>query len=386
MKEKLVIFDHTLWERTCMSHSNKKLPNQGSELQSAVDSKATQARLIRALAQSVALAEFPRFMFASHVMPDFLVTIDLARDSRVTLLITGESGTGKELLAWAGHSLSNRQKEKFVTYNCAAADRALVKSELFGHMRGSFTGATDNSIGVIREADGGTLFLDEIGELPPEVQPMLLRFLQDGEVLPVGASKAIKADVRVIAATNRNLEDEVRAGRFRADLFERLNRLRFHIPPLRERREELPYLIFHFMERSQQETGRKGLKISNEVMSLLRNYDWPRNVRQLENEIYRLVLRSSNNEVIGPERLSPEVRDGASSPSIPVAATTGSSMVINPSLPYENALADFQRRYFSLLLEKTQGNLKRAAIMAEVDRGTLRERIKKLGIEVKRGK
>jgi DNA-binding NtrC family response regulator len=353
-------------------------------LQSAIDSKATHARLIRALAQSVALAEFPRFMFASQVMPDFLVVIDLARDSRVTLLITGESGTGKELLACAGHVLSTRQKEQFVTYNCAAADRALVKSELFGHRRGSFTGATRDSKGVIREADGGTLFLDEIGELPLEVQSMLLRFLQQGEISPLGTSRAIKTNVRVIAATNRNLEEEVRAGRFRTDLFHRLNTLRFHIPPLRERRKEIPYLVTHFLEGYQQETGRKGLKLSDATMKALCNFDWPGNVRQLENEMRRLVLRSSNHEVIGPERLSSEVRDGAGSPSIPIVATAGSSMVIDPSLPYDKALADFQRRYFSLLLEKTHGNLKRAAMMAEVDRGTLRERLNKLGIEVNR--
>jgi transcriptional regulator with PAS, ATPase and Fis domain len=215
------------------------------------------------------------------------------------------------------HALSSRKEREYIPFNCAAIPRELIESQLFGHRRGSFTGATSDFPGVIRAADGGTLLLDEIGDLPLEVQPKLLRFLQEGEVHPVGATQPVKADVRIIAATNRNPEEEIRAGHFRADLFERLNQLRLQIPPLRQRREEIAIFTKHFLYRYQDEMHKHGLQLSDEVMELLVIYDWPRNVRQLANEIWRLVLKASNNEAIGPELLSQEIRNSNSTHSIP---------------------------------------------------------------------
>jgi transcriptional regulator with GAF, ATPase, and Fis domain len=186
------------------------------------------------------MAAFPPFIIGSPAMLEIVAAIELARESMASVLITGETGTGKELLSRAVHVLSNRCDQQFIAFDCADVSRELIESELFGHRRGSFTGATRDRKGVIREANRGTLFLDEIGELSLKMQSKFLRFLQEREVRPVGADRPIKVDVRVIAATNRDLEAEVRAGRFRADLYERLNVLRLRVPPLRERREEIP--------------------------------------------------------------------------------------------------------------------------------------------------
>src|SRR5262249_35356669 len=243
------------------------LSYQEGEAQSATDSKAAHAKLIRALTELTERAGFPPVV-ASQTMPNLIVAIQQARHSSAPVLITGETGTGKELGAHAVHAFSNRCGKQFLPFNCAQASRELIDSELFGYRRNSFTGATRDSKGIIREADGGTLFLDEIGELGLEMQPKLLRFLQEGEVRPVGAPRPIKTDVRVIAATNRDLEEDVRAGRFRADLFERLNVLRFHIPPLRERREEIPLFIAHFLNRYQEEMHKHGLRLSAEAIRI----------------------------------------------------------------------------------------------------------------------
>ena len=216
-------------------------------------------------------------------MSEIINKIECARDISAPTLITGETGTGKELIARAVYALSSSHKLEFIPFNCGGVASELVISELFGYQRGAFTGADRDYKGVIREADGGALFLDEIGELPFVAQAMLLRFLQEGEIRPLGEAKLIKTDVRVIAATNRDLEAEVRAGRFRADLFERLNKLRLRVLPLRERREDIPLLIKHFLQSHSQELGKQGLRLSAEAWNELLGYSWPRNVRELEN-------------------------------------------------------------------------------------------------------
>ncbi len=317
-------------------------------------------------------------------MIELFAAIELARESSASVLITGETGTGKELISRAVHALSARRRQQFVTLDCAEVSHGLIESELFGHRRGSFTGAVRDRKGVIREADGGTLFLDEIGELSLETQKKFLRFLQEREVRPVGADRPVKTDVRVIAATNRDPESEVRAGRFRADLYERLNALRLRVPPLRERREDLPPLIEHFLERYQQEQGKQGLRLSDEVLALLLGYDWPRNVRQLANEIYRLVTMSGSEEVIGAAALSPEIRNRSQRQSVPPAEVVEGRVVIDLSLSLREAMDEMERVFIINALEKTGGNLSRAAAMIKMNRDGLRKAINRLGIEVEK--
>ena len=229
-------------------------------------------------------------------------------DTRVTVLIEGETGTGKELIASAVHYTSLRREKLFVAQNCAALPENLLESELFGHKRGAFTGAVEDKKGLFELADGGTLFLDEIGEMPLSLQPKLLRALQEGEVRPVGATVTKKVDVRIVGATNRDLEKEVAAGRFREDLYYRLRVFPLRLPALRERREDIPLLAGHFLERYGREFGKPAAGFSQQAMEVLQSYKWPGNVRELENEVQRLVIQLDPNEYVQPEHLSPRIR------------------------------------------------------------------------------
>jgi transcriptional regulator with GAF, ATPase, and Fis domain/pSer/pThr/pTyr-binding forkhead associated (FHA) protein len=229
-------------------------------------------------------------------------------DTRVTVLIEGETGTGKELIASAVHYGSPRREKLFVAQNCAALPENLLESELFGHKRGAFTGATEDKKGLFELADGGTLFLDEIGEMPLSLQAKLLRALQEGEIRPVGATATKRVDVRIVGATNRDLEKEVAAGRFREDLFYRLRVFPLRLPPLRERREDVPLLAGHFLERYGREFGKPATGFSQQAMEVLQSYAWPGNVRELENEVQRLVIQLEPNEFVQPEHLSPRIR------------------------------------------------------------------------------
>ena len=226
----------------------------------------------------------------------------------VNVLITGESGTGKEILAHAVHRYSARADKPFVPFNCAAIPREMLESQLFGHRRGAFTGADRDNPGVIRAARDGTLFLDEIGELSPELQPKLLRFLESGEISPLGEPTLQTVDVRILAATNANLEQLVQQGRFREDLFYRLNVIRLSIPPLRERRDEIPALVHHFVGRAAQEFGKARVRLAQETMEHLIVFPWPGNVRQLNNELRRMVALAESDTVLGPSALSKEIR------------------------------------------------------------------------------
>jgi hydrogenase-4 transcriptional activator len=245
------------------------------------------------------------FVFASAPMRALLADIHKIRSSRVTALITGESGTGKEVVARTIHNFSERRDKPFVAFNCTIAAPEVINSQLFGHKKGSFTGAVADSIGVIQSADGGTIFLDEIGDLALDVQPKLLRFLQDGEVHRLGETSATKVNVRVIAATNADLETMVAEGRFREDLYYRLNIIRLHLPPLRERREEISLLLEHFLRLYSQQSLKQNITISPHTMDLLMVYDWPGNVRQLANEMQRLVAYKDSGDVITERDLSP---------------------------------------------------------------------------------
>jgi hydrogenase-4 transcriptional activator len=249
------------------------------------------------------------FIFASPAMQELVANIKKIRSSRVTVLITGESGTGKEVVARAIHNISERRDAPFSAFNCTIASPEVVNSQLFGHKKGAFTGATSDTVGVITVAHKGTLLLDEIGDLSLEVQPKLLRFLQDGEVHRLGDNKPTNVDVRVIAATNVDLEKLVREGSFREDLYYRLNIIRFRIPPLRERREEIPILIEHYLSLYCEQSEKQRITIEPRTLDLLTVYDWPGNVRQLANELQRLVAYKDSGEMISAKDLSPAIYD-----------------------------------------------------------------------------
>jgi hydrogenase-4 transcriptional activator len=335
--------------------------------------------LDHAPAQLTRSAAFSDIDYASRAMDEIIIKIERSRNSSAAMLITGETGTGKELIARAVHAVSDRSDREFIPFDCGAAPPELIASELFGHQKGAFTSADRTRKGVIREADGCTLFLDEIGELPLAAQVKFLRFLQEGEVRPLGETKPIKVNVRVIAATNRDLEAEVRAGRFRADLFQRLNILRLHIPPLRERREDIPLLIEHFLHRSQQELGKPGIRLSDEAWTLMFGYHWPGNVREMENLLYRLVAFAGNGEVIGPERFLEEI--GRCSPP-PAAAIIEGMFVIDPRLPYSERQKELERLSIINALKETGGNITRAAAMMGICRNGLKNKIKRFGIKI----
>ncbi|MCK6590263.1 MAG: sigma 54-interacting transcriptional regulator [Polyangiaceae bacterium] len=244
----------------------------------------------------------------SPAMRRVIENLDKVVDTRVTVLIEGETGTGKELIAAAVHYRSRRRDKLFVAQNCAALAESLLESELFGHKKGSFTGATEEKKGLFEIADGGTLFLDEITETPMSLQSKLLRALQEGEIRPVGATASKHVNVRIVAATNRTLEEEVARGRFREDLYYRLKVFPIRLPPLRERREDIPLLAAHFLERYADEIGKPVGGFTQQAMELMTGYNWPGNVRELQNEVQRLVIQLEPGAFATPELLSPRIR------------------------------------------------------------------------------
>jgi len=244
----------------------------------------------------------------SEAMRRLIEQLDKVVDTRVTVLIEGETGTGKELIAAAVHYRSRRRDKLFVAQNCAALAESLLESELFGHKKGSFTGAIEEKKGLFEIADGGTLFLDEITETPMSLQSKLLRALQEGEIRQVGATSAKHVNVRIVTATNRNLEDEVAAGRFREDLYYRLKVFPLRLPPLRERRDDIPLLAVHFLQRYAEEIGKPCGGFTQQTMELMTGYNWPGNVRELQNEVQRLVIQLEPGAFATPELLSARIR------------------------------------------------------------------------------
>ena len=307
----------------------------------------------------------PGFIHTSPAMTRLVEEVHKIRSSDVTVLVTGESGTGKELVARAIHALSSRREKVFVPFNCTAVPKELTEGYLFGYRRGAFTGAVRDSDGVIRAAAGGTLFLDEIGDLPIDVQPKLLRFLQEGEVQPLGEQRPAKVDVRIIAATNTDLEEMVAQGRFREDLYYRLNVIRLRVPPLRERRSEIPTIVNYYVSHYAAKFGRKNIQISTRAIDSLMVTDWPGNVRQLCNEVQRLVARAEDGMMIGPEHLSPELHR-MTSPVAPASVTPIAGGGPAATIPLQNvtlaeALAEVERRMIAAALRKHNGNISRAA-------------------------
>ncbi|MBA3513891.1 MAG: sigma 54-interacting transcriptional regulator [Pyrinomonadaceae bacterium] len=304
----------------------------------------------------------PGFIHSSPAMTRLVEEVHKIRSSDVTVLVTGESGTGKELVARAIHAISSRRSKVFVPFNCTAVPKELSEGYLFGYRRGSFTGAVTDSQGVIRTAAGGTLFLDEIGDLPLDLQPKLLRFLQEGEIQALGEQRPAKVDVRIIAATNTDLEEMVAQGRFREDLYYRLNVIRLRVPPLRERRSEIPTIVNYYINHYSSKFVRKDIQITPQAVDLLMVGDWPGNVRQLCNEIQRIVARAEDGTTITPEQLSPELKH-TSSPITPPAtmATLGSMAPSIQHVTLADALGEVERRMISAALSKHGGNISRAA-------------------------
>jgi transcriptional regulator with GAF, ATPase, and Fis domain/Tfp pilus assembly protein PilF len=309
----------------------------------------------------------PGFIHSSPAMTRLVEEVHKIRSSDVTVLVTGESGTGKELVARAIHALSSRREKVFMPFNCTAVPKELSEGYLFGYRRGAFTGAVKDSEGVIRTAAGGTLFLDEVGDLPIDVQPKLLRFLQEGEIQPLGEQRPVKVDVRIIAATNTDLEEMVAQGRFREDLYYRLNVIRLRVPPLRERRSEIPTIVNYYVNHYSAKFSRRDVQITPQAIDLLMVGEWPGNVRQLCNEVQRVVARAEDGAVITPEQLSPELRR-MGTPVSPAGTITSIGTVGGPSMtvPLQNvtladALAEVERRMIGEALRKHNGNISRAA-------------------------
>ena len=250
----------------------------------------------------------PGFIHSSPAMTALVEEVYKIRSSDVTVLVTGESGTGKELVSRAIHTLSNRKDKIFVPFNCTAVPKELAEGHLFGYKKGAFTGAVQDSPGTIRTADGGTLFLDEVGDLPLDVQPKLLRFLQEGEIQPLGDKRPLKVDVRIIAATNMPLEEKVADGTFREDLYYRLNVIRLRVPPLRERRSEIPPIVNYYINHYSARFNKRNITFTPQTIDMLMVCSWDGNVRQLCNEVQRVIARAVDNEVITPDHLSPELK------------------------------------------------------------------------------
>jgi DNA-binding NtrC family response regulator len=291
-------------------------------LRNALDKGALEDELNRIRRSQSGTLTFKDIVTRNAAMQTVLRTAEKAAASAIPVLIEGESGVGKELIARAIHGQSERRSKPFVAVNCGAIPDNLVESLLFGHEKGAFTGATERHIGKFVEASGGTLFLDEVGELPPAAQVKLLRAIQDGEVEPVGARRPVKVDVRLISATNRDLIADVKSGRFREDLFYRLHVFPIAVPPLRERMEDIPDLVRHFLARIAAEEGKRIRSVSPEALALLSRHRWPGNVRQLENAVFRAVVLAEGDGIGIAEfpQIAVQVAGPAMSGSAPMAA------------------------------------------------------------------
>ncbi|PCI38813.1 MAG: nitrogen regulation protein NR(I) [Rhodospirillaceae bacterium] len=332
----------------------------------------------------------------SAAMQDIYRTIARLMQTDLSIIINGESGTGKELVAKALHDFGRRRNKPFVAINMAAIPRDLIESELFGHEKGAFTGATSRSIGRFEQAQGGTLFLDEIGDMPSEAQTRLLRVLQEGEYTSVGGRTPIKTDVRIIAATHRDLKQLIRQGQFREDLYFRLNVAQVRIPPLRERTEDVPELVGHFMSQAESE-GLPWKTITTQAMDRLKRHSWPGNVRELENMVKRLLALCAEDEIGLPAIEAElaeapaswnEVEEGSLTQSVERHLKTyfsahGDDMPA-PGL-YDRILREIERPLIQLTLDATRGNQLKAADILGLNRNTLRKKIRELDISVVRG-
>ncbi|MCB5943628.1 nitrogen regulation protein NR(I) [Acidocella sp. KAb 2-4] len=375
-----------------------------ADLLAAVDRALKQPVSLTAQAKAAEPAEDEALPLIgrSPAMQEIYRVIARLTTTDLTVMINGESGAGKELVARALHDYGRRRSGPFVAINMAAIPRELIESELFGHERGAFTGATNRHVGRFEQAAGGTLFLDEIGDMPPEAQTRLLRVLQEGEYTTVGGRQPIRANARIIAATHRDLRALIRSGQFREDLFYRLNVVPIRLPPLRERPDDIPVLAQHFLNKAQAE-GLPAKTIDPAAMALLSSYRWPGNVRELENLIRRLAALVPQPvitaEIIAAELAEHEVaEDPAPAAASPEEADSMAAVVerhiarllatIRESgeegVLYDRALAELERPLLRMTLAETRGNQIRAAALLGLNRNTLRKKIREHGIGVQR--
>ena len=338
-----------------LAHSHQK---------SGVNTLASNSRAAIAVSNGL-----PGMVFSSRAMSEVARSVERIKDSESTVLVTGESGTGKELIARAIHRLSRRSDREFVPFNCSAVPAELIESMLFGHRRGTFTGALSDQLGLIRSAENGTLFLDEIGDLPFALQPKLLRFLQEGEVHTLGDHAPRKVNVRVIAATHKNLEQLVKEKQFREDLYYRISTLTVTVPALRERPEDIATLISHFISLYARKNDRNVAGITWEAIQILESYYWPGNIRELAGEIERLVLYADGDGFITPENISSRIRPedlGEPSPE-----------------KLEDLLENYERRVITETLKRHDCNVARASeALGLGSRQTLYKKLKRLAIDI----
>jgi len=315
------------------------------------------------------VSSLPGMVFSSRAMSEVARSVERIKDSHSTILVTGESGTGKELIARAIHRLSRRSESEFIPFNCSAVPADLIESMLFGHRRGTFTGAMSDNAGLIRSAENGTLFLDEIGDLPLSLQPKLLRFLQEGEIHTLGDRAPRKVNVRVIAATHKDLENLVSEKLFREDLYYRIASLTVKVPPLRERPEDISTLISHFVSHYARKNERQISGITADAIRILEQYSWPGNIRELAAEIERLVLYAEDDGFIHPENVSPRM------------CPQGSAQVQAERL--DDLLDDYERRLITETLKRHDCNVARASeALGLGSRQTLYKKLKRLAIDI----
>ena len=375
-------------------------------LRNALATKALAGELQRLKRKQDGTLTIADVITRSPAMLPVLKAAEKASSSVIPVLIEGESGVGKELIARAIHGSGPRRTKPFVAVNCGAMPENLVESILFGHEKGSFTGATEKHIGKFVEADGGTLFLDEVGELPGPAQVKLLRALQEAEVEPVGGRKAVKVDVRIVSATNRDLIADVKAGRFREDLFYRLHVFPISVPPLRSRREDVPALARHFLTRVAAEEGKRVNAISAEALTLLASYRWPGNVRQLENTIFRAVVLAESEEVgvnefpqvasqVSSDTLaaqpliepSPAMIASWPEPEVSTARDHSALAAMTHSLPLTTAQGDvrpldeIERDAIRFAISHYRGQMSEVARRLRIGRSTLYRKLEGLGLE-----
>ncbi|GAB4152145.1 MAG: sigma-54 dependent transcriptional regulator [Ignavibacteriales bacterium] len=301
----------------------------------------------------------------SSAMKEVFELINQVAPTNSNVLIYGKSGTGKELVAKAIHFNSRRKDKIFLPVNCGAISENLIESELFGHKRGSFTGATEEKAGLFKVADGGTLFLDEIGDLPLNLQVKLLRAIEDKQFLPVGATKPVSSDVRIIAATNQNLFEKAKAGQFREDLYYRLNVIEIKLPSLSERKDDIPILVNHFIEKFCNEMGKKVLGVNNETMKILLSHNWPGGVRELENVIERAVI-FAKEDIIKPENLSDNLRGSYTTESFPDSL--------------KDAIKNFEREHILRIFKKCDYNKEEASKILDIGLSSLYRKMEELDI------
>ncbi len=338
--------------------AHKKLVDENLELKQRLDDVEKKSHIIG----------------VSPKMEEVFHLVEKVAPTDATVLIEGDSGTGKELIARRLHRQSSRADESFISINCGALPETLLESELFGYEKGAFTGATVAKEGIFKAADGGTLFLDEIGEMPPALQVKLLRVLQDKHVLTIGGRKSFPVNVRILSATNKNLKEEVAAGRFREDLYYRINVFTIHLPPLRERVEDIPHLLNHFIKKYNREFDKSVETISPDLMRFFKDYHWPGNIRELENYVERAILMTEGTHM----QLSALPDD------IQQASPVGTGGGCDTFMTFKEAKENFERTYITELLERYSGVVSRAAREARIPRPNFYEKLKKYGITPRR--